>query len=145
VLWLGCVRVCAWMAGATLGQNRWLLQGLFMVPGIVGESLKGAMLLAEVFGRRLGMPCNPPPGPPRTDIIQAIQVGDRDRVVQFCKQVRSHARANPRADAAKHGTHSMLVSALPPHHQHPGAAAEPHRRLHRAHARSHARLRRRGA
>ena len=73
--------------GATMGKTRWLFQGLFMAPAVVGESLKGAMLLAEVFGRRYGMPCNPPPGSARTDIIQAIQVGTPDRVLSFCRQV----------------------------------------------------------
>ena len=74
--------------GATLGKTRWFLQGLFMAPAIVGESLKGAMLLAEVLGARFGLPCNPPAGAPRTDIIQAVQVGSRDRVLQFCREVQ---------------------------------------------------------
>jgi len=74
--------------GATLGKTRWILQGLFMAPAVVGESLKGAMLLAEVMGTRFGLPCNPAPGTPRTDIIQAVQVGSRDRVIQFCQQVQ---------------------------------------------------------
>ena len=62
--------------GATLGQTRWYLQGLFMAPGVVGEALKGAMLLAEVLGGGFGLPCNPGPGEARTDIIQAVQVGN---------------------------------------------------------------------
>eukprot|EP00624_Nannochloropsis_granulata_P000123 evm.model.NODE_1045_length_14960_cov_20.819118.1 len=74
--------------GATLGKTRWILQGLFMAPAVVGESLKGAMLLAEVMGTRFGLPCNPAPGTSRTDIIQAVQVGSRDRVIQFCQQVQ---------------------------------------------------------
>lgn len=74
--------------GATLGKTRWILQGLFMAPAVVGESLKGAMLLAEVMGTRFDLPCNPAPGTPRTDIIQAVQVGNRDRVIQFCQQVQ---------------------------------------------------------
>lgn len=36
-------------------------QGLFLAPTVVGESLKGALLLAEVFGAELGLPTNPPP------------------------------------------------------------------------------------
>ena len=36
--------------GATLGQNGQILQGLFMAPATVGESLKGAMLCAQVRG-----------------------------------------------------------------------------------------------
>lgn len=51
-----------------------------MAPSIVGESLKGAELVAEVMQNRLGYPCNPPPGSHRTDIIQAVQLGSRKKV-----------------------------------------------------------------
>jgi cystathionine beta-lyase family protein involved in aluminum resistance len=51
-----------------------------MAPSIVGESLKGAELVAEVMQNRLGLPCNPPPGSHRTDIIQAVQCGTRKKV-----------------------------------------------------------------
>ena len=52
-----------------------------MAPSVVGESLKGAELVAEVMQNQLGMPCNPPPGSHRTDIIQAVQCGTRKKVV----------------------------------------------------------------
>ena len=52
-----------------------------MAPSVVGESLKGAELVAEVMQNKLGMPCNPPPGSHRTDIIQAVQCGTRKKVV----------------------------------------------------------------
>ena len=78
------------ISGATLSQTKRLYQGLFLAPTIVGESIKGSMLLAEVFGGRFGMPCNPPPGSFRTDIIQALQVGSKERILQFCRQVCLH-------------------------------------------------------
>lgn len=53
-----------------------------MAPSIVGESLKGAELVAEVMQNKLGLPCNPPPGSHRTDIIQAVQCGTRKKVTQ---------------------------------------------------------------
>jgi len=52
-----------------------------MAPAIVGESLKGAELLAEVMQTHLGYPCYPPPGSHRTDIIQAVRLGSRKKVV----------------------------------------------------------------
>lgn len=51
-----------------------------MGPSIVGESIKGANLVAEVMGRNLGYPCNPPPSTHRTDIVQAVQLGSREKV-----------------------------------------------------------------
>ena len=37
---------------------------------------------------RLGFECNPAPGAPRTDIIQAVRLGQRERVVAFCRAVQ---------------------------------------------------------
>mmetsp|Transcript_33154 Transcript_33154/g.71687 ORF Transcript_33154/g.71687 Transcript_33154/m.71687 type:complete len:174 (-) Transcript_33154:94-615(-) len=74
--------------GATLNQYRSLFQGLFLAPSIVGESLKGAELLAEVMQNRMGYPCYPPPGTPRTDIIQAVRLGSREKLISFCESVQ---------------------------------------------------------
>lgn len=57
-----------------------------MAPSIVGESLKGAELLAQVMQNELGYPCYPPPGSFRTDIIQAVKLGSR-RKVNMCLYV----------------------------------------------------------
>lgn len=57
-----------------------------MAPSIVGESLKGAELLAHVMGTTLGFECNPAPGSPRTDIIQAIKLKDRKKVHETSSQ-----------------------------------------------------------
>ena len=65
---------------ASITVCKLFFQGLFMAPSVVGESLKGAELVAEVMQNQLGMPCNPPPGSHRTDIIQAVQCGTRKKV-----------------------------------------------------------------
>jgi hypothetical protein len=62
-----------------------------MAPAIVGESLKGAELVAEVMQNRLGYPCNPPPGSLRTDIIQAVQLGSRKKLISFCEAVQKRS------------------------------------------------------
>ena len=77
--------------GATFGQYKNLFQGLFFAPGIVGESLKGAELVADVMQNKLGYPCNPPPGGHRTDIIQAVQLGSRKKLVSFCEAVQKRS------------------------------------------------------
>jgi cystathionine beta-lyase family protein involved in aluminum resistance len=73
--------------GATLGQNRALFQGLFNAPAVVGEALKGASLVAHVM-HELGYECNPPSGENRTDIIQAVKLGTREKVIAFCEAVQ---------------------------------------------------------
>lgn len=73
--------------GATFGMYRHLFQGLFLAPGIVGESIKGAEFVAEIMSQR-GYPCHPEPGSHRTDIIQAVQLGNRKKLISFCESVQ---------------------------------------------------------
>ena len=74
--------------GATFKQYKEILQGLFLAPVIVGESLKGAELVSKVF-TELGYECNPPPNSKRTDIIQAIKLGSREKLIKFCEITQS--------------------------------------------------------
>ena len=73
--------------GTMLDQTRLILQGLFLAPQMVGEALKSSHLAALVFDR-LGYPVNPPPFTPRRDIIQAIQLGSPEKLLQFCRTVQ---------------------------------------------------------
>jgi cystathionine beta-lyase family protein involved in aluminum resistance len=73
--------------GATLGNNRLLFQGLFMAPHIVAESLKGAVYSASLM-EKLGYETSPGVDEKRSDIIQAIKIGSRDKLVQFCQGIQ---------------------------------------------------------
>lgn len=90
--------------GATLGMNRVLFQGLFNAPQVVGEALKGACLVAHVM-ESLGYECNPPADAERTDIIQAVQLRRREKVLAFCSAVQ---RCSPV------GAHIQPVAGLTP-------------------------------
>ncbi|KAL3676346.1 hypothetical protein R1sor_026294 [Riccia sorocarpa] len=71
-------------AGSTTGDvMRLLFQGLFLAPQMVGEALKGTLLVAEVMAAE-GYKCQPSPRVRRHDIIQAVQLGDRERLLAFC-------------------------------------------------------------
>ncbi len=76
--------------GATLDQNRLLFQGLFLAPQIVGEAVKIAQLAAQVFSS-LGYPVSPGAGDPRTDVIQAIQLGSPQKLQAFCKAIQQQS------------------------------------------------------
>jgi len=73
--------------GATQGFNRLAFQGFFMAPHIVTQALKGANLAAQVL-QHYGFAVSPPPGEPRTDIIQAIRLGQREKLVRFCQAIQ---------------------------------------------------------
>lgn len=74
--------------GLTYGQNRHVLQGLFLAPEIVNSALKGAMLTGVVFSK-LGYDVMPEAFADRSDIIQAIKFGNPDATVAFCQAVQS--------------------------------------------------------
>ena len=74
--------------GASLGFNRNLYQGFFMAPHIVAQSMKTAMLCAEMF-KELGYDVCPEPDAVRSDIIQAIRFKDSNKVIKFCQAIQS--------------------------------------------------------
>ncbi len=63
-------------------------QGLFMAPHTVGQALRTATLAAAVFSQ-LRIPTTPGVEEPRTDIIQALQLGTPERVVAFCQGIQA--------------------------------------------------------
>lgn len=77
-------------AGASLGFNRQLYQGLFMAPHTVAQAIKSAALCAAVF-ERLGFEVDPKPCETRHDIIQSIKFGDPDKVIAFCQGIQKGA------------------------------------------------------
>lgn len=74
--------------GLTYGQNRHVLQGLFLAPKVVNSALKGALLTGEVY-KRLGFEIMPDFTKNRSDIIQAIKFNNPDLTVAFCEAVQS--------------------------------------------------------
>jgi cystathionine beta-lyase family protein involved in aluminum resistance len=73
--------------GATLGNNRLLMQGLFLAPHVVAESLKGAVFCSVIM-KKLGFETSPEPGEKRSDIIQAIRFGNPDAMIAFCQGIQ---------------------------------------------------------
>lgn len=74
--------------GLTFGQTRPILQGLFNAPKVVSGALKGAILCSEVYSS-LGYRVNPSSNDHRSDIIQAIEFLDADKVIAFCQGIQS--------------------------------------------------------
>jgi cystathionine beta-lyase family protein involved in aluminum resistance len=79
--------------GATYNLNRLNYQGLFLAPQMVGEALKGAMLVAAVL-HHFGFEVSPAPicaggeTARRTDIIQAIRLGSPEMIIAFTRAVQ---------------------------------------------------------
>ncbi|WP_231705901.1 methionine gamma-lyase family protein [Effusibacillus lacus] len=76
--------------GAMLGMNRNLLQGFFLAPHVVGEALKGAVFAAAAF-EHAGLETSPRWDAYRTDIIQAVKWGSKERLIAFCQAIQAAA------------------------------------------------------
>jgi cystathionine beta-lyase family protein involved in aluminum resistance len=79
--------------GLTFNQNRLIFQGLFMAPNAVGETVKGALLVAKTL-QMLGLEVYPEPEEPRFDIIQAINFTNESRLVNFCRAIQRCSPVN---------------------------------------------------
>ena len=99
--------------GATYDQNRLLFQGLFLAPQIVGEAMKGNHLTAYIFDQ-LGYPVNPAPFAPRRDVIQAIKLGSREKLIAFCRSIQQNSPIDAYVEPVPgemHGYESQLIMA----------------------------------
>jgi len=72
--------------GLTFGQTRTVLQGLFLAPRTVADAVKGAILCGKVF-ETLGYRVFPKPAEPRSDIVQAVEMGSPEALVAFCEGI----------------------------------------------------------
>ncbi|HUW64867.1 MAG TPA: methionine gamma-lyase family protein [Spirochaetia bacterium] len=76
--------------GPAPGGWRLHFQGLFQAPHAVGEALKGAVFTA-CLAQALGLVSRPAWDTPRTDIIQAVDLGRPELVQAFCRGLQSHS------------------------------------------------------
>ena len=74
--------------GATLGQNRYMFQGLFMAPHIVAQAIKSAIFGGALL-QKLGYEVNPKPEENHYDIIQAIKFNDEEKLIKFIQGIQN--------------------------------------------------------
>ena len=80
-------------AGASLYSLLEMYQGFFLAPHVVGQSLKGALFTAAML-EQWGFNPTPSWQEPRTDLIQAVQFHDRDKMVAFCQEIQYASPVN---------------------------------------------------
>ena len=74
--------------GCSLGQNRNLYMGLYHAPTVTGEAQKVATFANALFSL-MGYTCYPEVSARRADIISAICLGDKERLVAFCRGIQA--------------------------------------------------------
>jgi cystathionine beta-lyase family protein involved in aluminum resistance len=81
--------------GPTLGFGRAFIQGLFLAPLVVEQTLRGLDFIAALF-ESLGYGVEPVAGARRTDIVQAIRLGTAQRLERFAAGFQAAMPINAR-------------------------------------------------
>ena len=76
--------------GASLNNTRAFAQGLFLSPSVTANALKGAIFGGNCY-EGLGFKSVPNSTEPRYDIIQAVELGNEERVCAFCEGIQAAA------------------------------------------------------
>ncbi len=76
--------------GASLDVMRSFYQGFFMAPTVTAGALKGAIFAANIY-ENLGFKVVPNSTEGRYDIIQAVEFGFPEGVIEFCKGIQAAA------------------------------------------------------
>ena len=74
--------------GASLEVLRSFYQGIFLAPTVTASALKTAVFAANVY-ENLGFKVIPSGTEERHDIIQAITLGSKEKIVAFCEGIQS--------------------------------------------------------
>lgn len=74
--------------GASLGINKQILQGLFFAPQVVASSIKTAIFASKIL-EELGYKVEPRYNDKRSDIVQTIEFGDKEKLIKFCQGIQS--------------------------------------------------------
>lgn len=86
--------------GPSLFTNRLIAQGIFYAPMVVGEAVKSAVFASKIM-EEMGFKVYPRYSEKRTDIVTAIELGSKDKLINFCRGIQkvgpvdSHIKPEP--------------------------------------------------
>ena len=81
---------CGKEVGPTMGANKMFLQGLFLAPSVVRNSLKTAVFTSYLL-EKLGYDVEPKYNDERADIVQNIIFNDRDMMIKYCQGIQKNS------------------------------------------------------
>jgi len=76
--------------GASFDNNRQILQGIFMAPHTVNQSLKTAVFSAYML-EKMGYTVSPRYNDKRSDIVQMIKFEDPEKLIKFCQGIQAYS------------------------------------------------------
>ena len=74
--------------GASFNHNRQILQGIFVAPHTVNQSLKTAVFAAYML-EKMGYTVSPRYNEKRSDIVQMIKFEAPEKLIKFCQGIQS--------------------------------------------------------
>ncbi|NLN55196.1 MAG: hypothetical protein GX148_02720 [Clostridiales bacterium] len=75
-------------AGASLGNTKGIIKGIFYSPHSVANAKKTSHFAGLLF-RKLGFEVTPDPFDMREDIVQVVFLGSPEKLIAFCKGIQS--------------------------------------------------------
>lgn len=82
--------------GPTLGQNKSIIEGLYLSPSVVSSSIKVAILTSMVM-EKLGFEVSPKYNDKRVDIVQNIIFNDKNKLISYCNSIQSSSAVDSNA------------------------------------------------
>ncbi|MDX1920021.1 MAG: methionine gamma-lyase family protein [Candidatus Caenarcaniphilales bacterium] len=79
--------------GPNFNQGRLLFQGLYLAPLAVSQMAKSSILLSRVC-EHLGVKSFPAWNEQRSDIIQRLDLGTKEKLIEFCKILQQNSPVN---------------------------------------------------
>ncbi len=73
--------------GPSLGINKQILQGLFLAPNVVANSLKTAVFASRIL-EKMGYKPSPLYNEKRADIVQTICFGEKEALIKYCQGIQ---------------------------------------------------------
>ena len=73
--------------GPSLGANKSILQGIYMAPNVVANSLKTAVFASKML-EKLGYKVAPKYNDKRADIVQTIEFGNSEDLIKYCQGIQ---------------------------------------------------------
>ncbi|MDD2627689.1 MAG: aminotransferase class I/II-fold pyridoxal phosphate-dependent enzyme [Clostridia bacterium] len=74
--------------GATLGKNKEILQGLYLAPVTVKNSIMTATYAARL-AMEFGIKADPEFNEKRTDIVEQLEIGSKEKLIKFIQEIQA--------------------------------------------------------
>jgi len=82
--------------GPSMGQNKYIMEGVYFAPMVVCNALKTSIFTSYVF-EKLGYDVNPKYNDKRVDIVQNIIFKDEDKLIKYVSNIQSNSKIDSNA------------------------------------------------